>query len=72
MTVQADPTGSNDARADDLDRPYRMLIDGEWVESADGGTFQCVDPFSTQRWGQVPVATDEQVDQAVRAARRAF
>jgi aldehyde dehydrogenase (NAD+) len=72
MTVQADPTGSSDARADDLDRPYRMLIDGEWVESADGGTFQCVDPFSTQRWGQVPVATDEQVDQAVRAARSAF
>ena len=72
MTVQTGPQGVGDARADDLDREYRMLIDGEWVQSADGGTFQCVDPFTTVPWGQVPIATDEQVDQAVRAARRAF
>jgi acyl-CoA reductase-like NAD-dependent aldehyde dehydrogenase len=72
MTVQTGPTGVGDARADDLDRDYRMLIDGDWVESADGGTFQCVDPFTTVPWGQVPIATTEQVDQAVRAARRAF
>ena len=72
MTVQTDPRASRMLRADDLDRDYRMLIDGEWVESADGGTFQCVDPFTTVPWGQVPVATTEQVDQAVRAARRAF
>jgi acyl-CoA reductase-like NAD-dependent aldehyde dehydrogenase len=72
MTIHADPALAGDARADDLDREYRMLIDGEWVQSADGGTFQCVDPFTTVPWGQVPIATDEQVDQAVRAARRAF
>src|SRR5215212_5498695 len=70
MTVHADPAA--DARADDLDREYRMLIDGEWVASADGAIFQCVDPFTTVPWAQVPVATPGQVDQAVRAARRAF
>jgi aldehyde dehydrogenase (NAD+) len=70
MTLEAQHGG--DVRADDLDRDYRMLIDGEWVESADGGTFQCVDPYTTVAWGQVPIATTEQVDTAVRAARRAF
>jgi (Z)-2-((N-methylformamido)methylene)-5-hydroxybutyrolactone dehydrogenase len=72
MTIHADPADTRDARADDLDRDYRMLIDGEWVEAADGATFQCVDPFTAQPWGRVPVATADQVDQAVRAARRAF
>jgi hypothetical protein len=65
MTIHADPALAGDARADDLDREYRMLIDGEWVPAADGGTFQCVDPFTTVPWGRVPVATNEQVDQAV-------
>jgi len=72
MTVHAGQAPVGDARADDLDREYRMLIDGEWVESADGETFSCVDPYTTVPWGRVPVATAEQVDQAVRAARRAF
>src|SRR5215218_10450592 len=72
MTVQADPARAGDVRADDLDRDYRMLIDGAWVEAADGGTFGCVDPFTTVPWGRVPIATDAQVDEAVRAARRAF
>jgi aldehyde dehydrogenase (NAD+) len=72
MTVHADPVGTSDVRADDLDRDYRMLIDGEWVQSADGATFQCVDPYTTVPWGRVPIATTAQVDEAVRAARRAF
>jgi aldehyde dehydrogenase (NAD+) len=72
MTIHADPASAGDLRADDLDREYRMLIDGEWVESADGQTFQCVDPFTATPWGRVPIATPQQVDEAVRAARRAF
>jgi aldehyde dehydrogenase (NAD+) len=71
MTIHAD-AGVSDVRADDLDREYRMLIDGAWVEAADGATFQCVDPFTAQSWGRVPVATADQVDAAVRAARHAF
>jgi acyl-CoA reductase-like NAD-dependent aldehyde dehydrogenase len=70
MTVQTDATGARDVRADDLDRDYLMLIDGEWVGADE--TFQCVDPYTTAPWGRVPVATAEDVDRAVRAARRAF
>ena len=54
------------------DREYRMLIDGEWVPSASGETFRCVDPYENREWGHVPAAGAADVDSAVRAARRAF
>jgi acyl-CoA reductase-like NAD-dependent aldehyde dehydrogenase len=54
------------------DRPYKMLIDGRFVDGAEGQTFRCVYPFTGQPWGAVPVATDRDVDSAVRAARTAF
>ena len=49
-----------------------MLIDGEWVPSVTGETFSCVDPCTEESWGSVPRANAEDVDRAVRAARRAF
>jgi len=51
---------------------YRMLIDGEWVDAADGGTFDSVNPATGQVWARVPEATAADVDRAVRAADRAF
>jgi acyl-CoA reductase-like NAD-dependent aldehyde dehydrogenase len=54
------------------DRKYQMFIDGAWSDGSTGETFQCVDPFTGRTWGQVPVASPEDVDTAVRAARRAF
>lgn len=57
---------------DRADRTYRMLIDGEWVPASSGETFACVDPYENCPWGQIPAATAQDVDRAVRAARRAF
>jgi (Z)-2-((N-methylformamido)methylene)-5-hydroxybutyrolactone dehydrogenase len=54
------------------DRLYRMLIDGQFVDAADGKTFQCEYPFTGETWGTVPLATTEDVDRAARAASRAF
>lgn len=54
------------------DRDYRMLIDGEWVAAQSGETFRCLDPYENREWGRVPSAQSEDVDRAVRAARRAF
>jgi aldehyde dehydrogenase (NAD+) len=51
---------------------YRMLIDGEWVDASDGGTFDSVNPATGQVWSRVPEATAADVDRAVRAADRAF
>ncbi len=50
----------------------QMLIDGEWVAAADGKTFDSINPATGEVWCRVPEATAEDVDQAVRAADRAF
>jgi acyl-CoA reductase-like NAD-dependent aldehyde dehydrogenase len=51
---------------------WKMLIAGDWVAANDGGTFRCVDPYTEEPWGQVPIATEADVDRAVKAAREAF
>ncbi len=51
---------------------YEMLIDGAWRAAADGAVFSCVDPYTEEVWGRVPVAGEADVDAAVKAARRAF
>jgi acyl-CoA reductase-like NAD-dependent aldehyde dehydrogenase len=49
-----------------------MLIDGEWVEAASGQTFATLDPASGEDIGQVAFAGAEDVERAVKAARKAF
>ena len=51
---------------------YRMLIDGEWVEAQSGATCEVMDPAQDEAMARVPDAGPADVDQAVRAARRAF
>src|SRR4051812_37553530 len=50
----------------------RMLIGGEWVDAADGGTMEVVNPATGQTIAQVPEATAEDVDRAVEAAKAAL
>jgi aldehyde dehydrogenase (NAD+) len=50
--------------------PGRLLIDGKWVESAK--TFDTVNPATGEVITQIAVASVEDVDRAVQAARRAF
>lgn len=58
--------------ADFISRPRQMYIDGQWVESASGQRFGTVDPATEQVITTVPRSSSEDVDRAVRAARRAF
>jgi len=58
--------------AGDAGPAANMLIDGELVTASDGRTFACTDPYSGQDWGRVPLATEQDVDRAVRAAHRTF
>ena len=53
-------------------RTYKMLIDGAWVEAADGAVFNSINPTTGQVWSKIPEATAEDVDRAVRAAHDAF
>ena len=53
-------------------RDYKMLVGGEWVDARSGKTFESVNPYTGRAWATVPEADDDDVDQAVRAARAAF
>jgi aldehyde dehydrogenase (NAD+) len=50
----------------------RMLIDGDWVASADEATWSHRHPATGEQVAAFPVATPADVDRAVTAARRAF
>ncbi|WP_068396696.1 aldehyde dehydrogenase family protein [Kribbia dieselivorans] len=63
----------NSARVKEfLNSPIRMLIDGEWVESRSGETFETHDPATGEVLATVPKGNAEDIDAAVTAARRAF
>jgi acyl-CoA reductase-like NAD-dependent aldehyde dehydrogenase len=51
---------------------YQMFIDGEWVDAADGRSFNSMNPATGDDWAEIPEATAADVDSAVKAAHRAF
>jgi betaine-aldehyde dehydrogenase len=50
----------------------RMVIGGETVDAADGGTFEVVNPATGKVIAKVPLGGREDVDRAVAAAQKAF
>jgi phenylacetaldehyde dehydrogenase len=55
-----------------LAQPRKMLIDGQWVEAVSGKTFPVYDPATGEVMAHVAEGDKEDIDLAVRAARRAF
>ena len=55
-----------------LGRPFKQLIDGAWVDASSGETLDVVNPADENVIATVPAGTWEDVDLAVRAARKAF
>ena len=53
-------------------RTRNLLIDGKWVAAASGETFTTYDPATEAPLAEVAAGDKEDVDRAVRAARRAF
>jgi phenylacetaldehyde dehydrogenase len=53
-------------------RRHKLLIDGQWVEPKSGKTFAVFDPSNGQQIAQVAEGGAEDIDLAVKAARRAF
>jgi len=53
-------------------RPRKMLIDGKWVEAASGKTFETPNPATGEVLARVAEGDKEDIDRAVRAARRTF
>lgn len=54
----------------DKDREWRLLIAGEWVEP-ELGTYEIIDPHTTQVMGHAPEASVAQAEAAASAARHA-
>ena len=52
--------------------PGRLFIGGEWADAASGATFEVIDPARAEVLTEVAEAGVEDVDRAVRAARKAF
>src|SRR6476659_7856378 len=52
--------------------PHNLLIDGEWVEAASGQTFATINPATEETLAEVAHGQAEDIERAVRAARRAF
>jgi len=50
----------------------RNFIDGELSDAADGATDEVVNPATGEVFAEAPLSTEEDVDRAVRAARKAF
>jgi acyl-CoA reductase-like NAD-dependent aldehyde dehydrogenase len=50
----------------------KMLIDGKWVEAASGKSFETPNPATGETLARVAEGDAEDVDRAVKAARRAF
>ncbi|MBV9139664.1 MAG: aldehyde dehydrogenase family protein [Pseudonocardiales bacterium] len=50
----------------------KLLINGEWVDSASGQTFESLNPATEEVLASVARGAAEDVDRAVRAARAAF
>src|SRR5690349_6063667 len=57
---------------DDLPTRIQHYIDGEFVDSADGDTFNVLDPVSNEVYLQAAAGKKVDIDRAVAAARRAF
>ncbi len=55
-----------------LDDTYGLFINGEFTEPADGLTFDTINPATEERIASVALATDADVDRAVKAARKAY
>ncbi len=55
-----------------LSRPKQLLIDGKWVDSVSGKTFETLNPATEEVLCRVAEGGKEDVDKAVKAARRAF
>ena len=51
---------------------YQMLINGDWVDASDGGTFNSVNPTTGEIWSRIPEATEADVNLAVETAHNAF
>jgi len=55
-----------------IGKPRKMFINGKWVEAASGKTFPVYNPATGEVMAQVAEGDREDIERAVKAARKAF
>lgn len=55
-----------------IQEKYQLYIGGEWKDSSDGTTIKTYNPANGQLLSEIADATEKDVDDAVKAARKAF
>src|SRR5204862_7971148 len=50
----------------------KNFVGGEWVDAAEGGTMEVLNPATGETIGEVPRGTQADVDRAVEAAKKAL
>jgi phenylacetaldehyde dehydrogenase len=58
--------------ADFIEKPRKMLINGKWVDAISGKTFPTYNPATGEVLAQVAEGDREDINEAVKAARKAF
>ncbi|HLY56214.1 MAG TPA: aldehyde dehydrogenase family protein, partial [Stellaceae bacterium] len=71
MTHMMNVPGLGEAAQSFIAKTPRMLIGGEWVPAASGKVFDTIDPATETVICQLAEGDAEDVDRAVKAARRA-
>ena len=51
---------------------YKLLINGQWVESSNKDFIPTTNPFSQETWAYIAQASEEDVEKAIEAANSAF
>jgi phenylacetaldehyde dehydrogenase len=62
----------NQAASSFVSKPRQLLIDGKWIDAADGKTFPVIDPATGETVAHVAEGGAKDIDAAVRAARKTF
>ena len=51
---------------------FQMYIDGQWTDGSRGQTMQSFNPATGKAWASFACSSPDDVDRAVKAARRAL
>src|ERR1700674_5603732 len=72
MGIAVSPIQIDSRVSDFIGKPRKMFIDGKCVNAASGKTFPTYNPATGEVMAQVAEGDREDVNRAVKAARRAF
>src|SRR5256884_1388021 len=72
MGIAVSPIQIDSRVSDFIGKPRKMLINGKWVNAASGKTFPTYNPATGEVLAQVAEGDREDIEQAVKAARKAF